>query len=264
MWRADVQYDWRAIPDGTGVGYITPPLTADTVVVGPGSVDLWIAVVDGDTDIEATISEVRPDGSEIYVQSGWLRASQRALDEAASTELRPVHTNLESDAGLPLDVGELTPVRIELFPFAHPFRAGSQLRLTVDAPGGNRAVWAFDTTISDGETVTVGHGGDTPSRLVLAVVPGVAVPDPAPAACRRPAGSAVSHLGSLGQRRLTGAAPWRPATTWLRAFAGAIRCERSGVTALPAHRPAHPSRVLSVDPEGGVGGGVVPLRGCGR
>ena len=28
--------------DGTGLGYVTPPLDADTVVVGAGSVDLWV------------------------------------------------------------------------------------------------------------------------------------------------------------------------------------------------------------------------------
>ena len=42
-----------------------------------------------DVDLEVTISEVRPDGEETYVQSGWLRASQRALDAAASTALAP-------------------------------------------------------------------------------------------------------------------------------------------------------------------------------
>ena len=126
-----------------------------------------------------TITEVRPDGEEVYVQSGWLRASHRALDEAASTELRPVHTHLESDAE-PLPAGELTAVRVEVFPFAHPFRRGSRLRVTIDAPGGNRPVWAFES-VSDGETVTVGHGGATPSRLVLAEVADVDVPDAAPA-----------------------------------------------------------------------------------
>ena len=95
---------------------------------------------------------IRPDGTEIYVQSGWLRASQRQLDTAASTDLRPVQTHLEADAA-PLVAGEVTPVRVELFPVAHPFRAGSRIRLTVDAPGNARGVWVFDT-IADGERVT--------------------------------------------------------------------------------------------------------------
>ncbi len=180
IWKADVKYDWRPIPDGTGVGFVTAPFTTTTVVAGAGSLDLWIKSMSTDTDLEATISEVRPDGTEIYVQSGWLRASQRAL-AATATDLRPAHTNLKSDAA-DLPAGELTAVRVELFPFAHPFRAGSRLRLTIDAPGGNRAVWQFDT-IDKGETVTIAYDAQHPSKLVLPVVAGVDVPKAAPPAC---------------------------------------------------------------------------------
>ena len=64
------------------LGYVTEPLTTDTVLAGTGSVDLWVRSSKPDVDLEVTISEVRPDGKETYVQSGWLRASQRALDAA--------------------------------------------------------------------------------------------------------------------------------------------------------------------------------------
>ena len=180
IWKAGTQYDWQPIPTGTGVGFVTAPLTDNTVIAGAGSVDLWIKSTSADTDLEATISEVRPDGQEIYVQSGWLRASQRALADSA-TELRPAHTNLEADAA-DLPAGEFTPVRVELFPFAHPFRAGSRLRLTIDAPGNSRAVWEFKT-IDNGETVTIASDAQHPSKLVLPVVPGIDVPKAAPPAC---------------------------------------------------------------------------------
>ena len=181
IWRADVTYDWPALADGTGLGFVSEPFTEDVFIAGSGSVDLWIASSTDDTDLEVTVTEVRPDGTEVYVQSGWLRASHRALDDDESTELRPVQTHLEADAA-PLPAGEFTLVRVELFPFAHPFRAGSSLRLTIDAPGGTRPGWVFDT-IADGETVTVAHGGDTSSEIVLSVIPGVDVPDDAPPAC---------------------------------------------------------------------------------
>jgi predicted acyl esterase len=180
IWTAAPAYDWRPIPTADRASFLTAPLAADTVVVGPGSVDLWLRSSAPDTDLEVTLSEVRPDGNEVYVQSGWLRASHRALDESASTEVRPVHTDLEADAA-PLPAGELTPVRVELFPSAHAFRAGSRIRLTVHAPGGNRPTWAFATTISKGEQDDIAHDVDHPSRLVLPVVSGVAVPATAPA-----------------------------------------------------------------------------------
>lgn len=179
IWRADTVYEWQPIPDNTGVGYTSEPLGADTVVVGSGSVDLWVKSSAEDTDLEVTISEVRPDGSEMYIQSGWLRASHRALDEDESTEVLPVHTHLKSDAE-PMPADEFAPMRIELFPFAYAFRAGSQIRITIDAPGNSRPVWEFDS-VSNGESVTIGHGDDQPSKLVLAVVEGVAVPPGVPA-----------------------------------------------------------------------------------
>lgn len=174
IWRTDVVYAWQEGGPGTYGAWATEPLTADTVVAGSGSVDLWVQSNLGDTDLEVTISEIRPDGRELYVQSGWLRASHRALDEQESTELRPVHTHREEDA-LPLPDGEFELVRVEIFPFAHPFRAGSRIRLAVDAPGGNRAVWEFDT-IAGGERVTIAHDAAFPSSLVLPVVEDIDVP----------------------------------------------------------------------------------------
>jgi hypothetical protein len=180
IWRYDTTYDWEPIPDGKGLTYTTAPLDTDVVIAGSASADLWISASSADTDLEVTISEVRSDGSEVYVQSGWLRASERALDEAASTSTRPVHTLLEADAEpLPSD-GSPTPVRVEIFPFAHAFRAGSSLRLTIDAPGNSRPVWQF-RTVSAGEQVTVYHSAAYPSTLHLAVVPGVTVPAGYPA-----------------------------------------------------------------------------------
>jgi predicted acyl esterase len=85
-----------------------------------------------------------------------------------------VHTHAQADAA-PLPAGELTPVRVELFPFGYVFRAGSQIRLTIHAPGNNRGVWVFDT-ISKGETVSVDHSTVHPSKVVLPVVSGVTAP----------------------------------------------------------------------------------------
>ncbi|MCU1366213.1 MAG: peptidase [Ilumatobacteraceae bacterium] len=174
IWHANTTYDWQPIPAGSGVGYITGLLQSDVAIVGGGSVDLWVQSSAPDTDLEVTISEVRPDGTEMYIQSGWLRASHRKLDTAASTDVLPVQTHAEADAA-PLPAGQYSPVRIELFPFAYVFRKGSQIRITVDAPGDSRPVWAFDT-IDHGETVSIAHDTDHPSKIVLQVVPGLVAP----------------------------------------------------------------------------------------
>jgi hypothetical protein len=82
--------------------------------------------------------------------------------------------------------GEVVAARVEIHPFAHAFRAGSRLRLTIDAPGNNRAEWEF-RTIEDGDTeVTVLHDAEHPSSIVLSTIPAAArsMPlPPAPPAC---------------------------------------------------------------------------------
>jgi hypothetical protein len=166
-------YDWKPVPQGKALGYATEPLAADTVLAGTGSVDLWVRSSKRDVDLEVTISEVRPDGQETYVQSGWLRASQRALDEEASTELLPVQTHNRADVErLPAQRAAL--VRVPLYPFAHTFREGSRIRIVVQPPGGNRPSWAF-AALPATRTVTVSRSEAQPSRVVLPVVAGVDV-----------------------------------------------------------------------------------------
>jgi predicted acyl esterase len=174
-------YNWKPVPAGKGLAYASAPLTTDTVMVGTGSVDLWLQSTKPDVDVEVTISEVRPDGRETYVQSGWLRASQRALDTRASAALLPVQTHTKADVA-PLPRGKATLVRVPLYPFGHVFRAGSQIRIVVQPPGGNRPAWAFDALTYDG-TVTndVVRSRAQASKVVLPVVSGVSVTTPLPA-----------------------------------------------------------------------------------
>lgn len=173
-------YDWRPAPDGATLAYVSEPFSRDTVVVGPGTVDLWLRSTARDVDLEVVVTEVRPDGKETYVQSGWLRASHRALDPQASTELEPVPTHTRADAS-PLPPDRFTKVAVSVFPFGHAFRAGSRLRLIIQAPGGNRPRWAFDALVADGEvTNDVARGGARASRLVVPVVSGIEVPKALP------------------------------------------------------------------------------------
>ncbi len=160
--------------------WISAELAQDSVMAGPGSVDLWLSSSASDVDLQVTLSEVRPDGQEMYVQSGWLRASRRKLDETASSDLRPVATHLEVDAA-PLPPGGTELVRVELFPFAHVFRAGSRVRLIVDAPGGTRPRWKFEALVGDGsEQIAVEHTPAHPSRIVLPVQEGLSAPTALP------------------------------------------------------------------------------------
>lgn len=175
-WLANAPWDWRPLADGSAVAYASAPLTEDVVMIGTGSVDLQLRADAPDVDLQVTLSEIRPDNRETYVQNGWLRASRRVLDEAQSTDLRPVATHKEADAA-PLPAGEFSPVRVEIFPFAHAFRAGSRIRISISAPGGDRAIWKFDA-LEQAATVEIDVDG---SRVVLPVVPDLDVPTALPA-----------------------------------------------------------------------------------
>ncbi len=73
-------------------------------------------------------------------------------------------------------------MRVELFPFAHVFRPGSRIRVTVEAPGGNRPFWTFADLPADGVVVNeIGHSVGHASRVVLPVIPGVDAPNALPA-----------------------------------------------------------------------------------
>lgn len=180
IWEPLPDVDWQPIPDGSSLAFVSEPLTEQMAMAGSGSVDLWLASTAADSDVEVTLTEVRPDGRERYVQNGWLRASHRKLDPAA-TPLEPMHTHLAADAQ-PLPADGYAPVRIELFPFAHVFRPGSRIRLTVEAPGGNRPFWTFDAQPPTGETWnTIAHHDTRPSSILLPVQPTVDAPDSLPA-----------------------------------------------------------------------------------
>ncbi len=155
--------------------------TSDVTVVGNASVDLWLKSTAPDTDLQVTITEVRPDGKETFVQNGWLRASDRALAPDA-TDLRPTHPFTAGRLPNRCPRGTFVLARVEVFPFAHAFRAGSRIRVIIDAPGGSRPAWSFEDLPAHGHEVnTVGFGAAVASRIVLPVVAGVDVAPGLPA-----------------------------------------------------------------------------------
>jgi predicted acyl esterase len=181
LWTTAPAYDWRPNPAGTSVSYTTAPLPQDTTVIGAGLVKAWVKTSVPDVDLQATITEVRPDGKEVFVQSGWLRADERALDPQKSTPLEPVLSLREADVR-PMPADQYEPVTIPLYYQGHPYRAGSSIRVTISAPNGDQPIWAFGETEPSGTTtVSVAHDASMPSQLTLPVVPDVTVPAGLPA-----------------------------------------------------------------------------------
>ena len=180
LWTSTPEYNWAQSPPGSAVSYLTDPLPEDTTVVGAGAVRLWVRSSTPNLDLQATISEVRPDGLETFVQNGWVRGNERKLDRRKSTPLEPVLSLRKSDVS-PLPSNRYVPVTIPLYYEGHAYRAGSRIRVTIAAPNGTQPIWAFDHTQPKGTAkVKVAYSKQMPSKLVLPVVPGASVPTPLP------------------------------------------------------------------------------------
>jgi uncharacterized protein len=178
------QWNWAQPPAGSAASYVSAPLAADATAIGGGAVNLWVKSSTPDVDLQATLSEVRPDGNETFVQNGWIRASARKLATTSTnmfgqepTSLQPIPTFLASDQQ-PMPADEFVPITIPLYFEGHAYRAGSRIRVTISAPNGSQPVWSFGQTQPKGTTaaVSLAFGPGMPANLTLPIVPGVNVP----------------------------------------------------------------------------------------
>ena len=176
------QWKWDQHPAGTAVSYVSAPLKANTTVIGAGAVHLWVRSSSRNVDLQATITEVRPDGNETFVQNGWVRANERKLDTTSKNLLRQKSTLLEPVLSMrssdlkPMPKGRFVKVVIPLYYEGHVYRAGSRVRVTISAPNGTQPIWAFSQTQPKGRpTESIAFSKRMPSSLILPVVPGVDV-----------------------------------------------------------------------------------------
>jgi putative CocE/NonD family hydrolase len=116
-------------------------------LIGGIALKLWLSTSEGDDlDLFVVLRKLDSTGREVFfsgfngyerddVAKGWLRASHRELDVSRSTPLRPWHNHTHIQKVFP---GDIVPVKIEIWPSATLFEAGSTLQLTIqgqDAAG---------------------------------------------------------------------------------------------------------------------------------
>lgn len=161
---------WSEVPEGNGVGFVSAPLTEGVVALGPAAAQIRLSSSAADTDLGITISEVRPDGQEMLVSTGVQRASLRTVDAARSTSTRPAFSDLLK---LPALGGSTVTVPVQILPLGHVFRAGSRIRIGIQAVGGDAERWSYSSVDPNGgSTVNTIHlGGAQPSSVTLTVAP---------------------------------------------------------------------------------------------
>jgi putative CocE/NonD family hydrolase len=157
-------HDYRALVDHPHVlTFDSAPLTSDTEVTGTVLADLYVSCDCRDTDIWARLYDVAPDGTAFNLMSPGLdvlRASYREPRKGRQL----------------LTPGEIYELRLDTLVTSNLFRRGHRIRLQVSTaffPNFSRNLHSGDleTTSSRRQkaTVTLHHGPDHPSRVVLPV-----------------------------------------------------------------------------------------------
>ena len=143
--------------------YTSDPLTEDTEVTGPITVDLWASSSATDTDFTAKIDVVKPDGRVVNLNNGILRTAFRDSLETP----QPAQPNLPYE------------YRIAVWPTSYLFRRGDRIRVDVSssdypqfAPNPNTGEPFGQGARTQVATQRVLHDPAHPSDIVLPVIPG--------------------------------------------------------------------------------------------
>jgi predicted acyl esterase len=153
----------------------------DTRLVGNMKLRLWISTDAGrDIDLFIGIKKFDQNNAEVTffgklgytetpVAMGWLRVSERLLDEGKSTPWQPV---LAHEKRAPVKTGEIYPVDIEILPSGTLFRAGESLQLVVQGKDlfDNHPSLGHHHLVNEGNH-TIYTGDEYGSYLLIPVIP---------------------------------------------------------------------------------------------
>ncbi|GBD08488.1 Putative serine esterase [Candidatus Thermoflexus japonica] len=184
---------------GKGVTFRTPPFEQETEITGPLAAKLFISSTAPDADLFLILQLFDPEGREVTftgaldprapLAQGWLRASHRKLDPERSLPYRPYHTHDELQWLIP---GQIYEVDVEIWPTSIVIPPGYTLTLTIQGKDFEReetipgvGPWAafrgsgpflhndpWDRRPERvGGRVRIYGGGETPSFLLLPVIP---------------------------------------------------------------------------------------------
>ena len=143
--------------------YSSDPLTADTEVTGPVTVDLWAESSAIDTDFTAKLAVVKPSGEVINLNNGILRT---ALRDSLST-------------AQPIVPGRPYHYRIAIWPTSYLFSTGDRIRVEISssdypqfAPNPNTGAPFGRDAETRTAVQTILHDAAHPSDIVIPVIPG--------------------------------------------------------------------------------------------
>jgi predicted acyl esterase len=157
----------------------------DTELTGHMKLKLWVSAEEAnEMDLIVGLKKLNTNGEEVHfygtamsayvrggVARGWLRVSQRELDEEKS---RPWQPFLKHQGEQKLKPGEIVPVEIEILPSSTLFRKNETLRLVVqgkDLIEGPPWGWLGYRRLANRGKHSIYAGGRYDSYLLVPVIP---------------------------------------------------------------------------------------------
>ena len=153
----------------------TPPLVETTEVIGPLVLRLYAASTDTDALFFVTVFAEDADSAATELTRGWLRASQSAIDTAASLPWLPHHRH---DRREPIEPGQVRCYEIPIVPAAIRLEPGQRLGVRIKAADDETPADAvFGTALGHvsrqtSAAITLWHDGEHPSALLVPVTDG--------------------------------------------------------------------------------------------
>lgn len=159
--------------------YLTEPLREEVELIGPSALTLHASIDSTDTNWMASVIDVAPDGREVELTRGFLKASHREVDEERSQPWQPYHPHTASD---PVEPGRIYEYRLGLSPLASVFGKGHRVKVSIGCLdhsmwpprdlelGADHQPWH----VCRGATVShsIQRGPEYPSALLLPLVTG--------------------------------------------------------------------------------------------
>jgi predicted acyl esterase len=164
-------------PSGPDEVDLSVPFDEPTAIAGPITANLFVSSTAPDTELFVQLIDRAPDGTLLYLNRGLLRGSHRQVDPAMSDFTadgriyRPFRPHEERALVTP---GETVEYLLDIWPVGHVFLPGHELLVKLHSPPADDNDYMYVTKTSPSLN-TLHFGPDTPSRLMLPIVPMTAV-----------------------------------------------------------------------------------------
>lgn len=110
------------------VKYTTAQFEENVEITGPIALYLNVSISSTDANLMVVLKDIDPNGKEVLVTKGWLKASHKAVDKNKSKSYQPFHPHTES---IPVEPGKIYEYAIEIRETSYVFKRGHALQLVI-------------------------------------------------------------------------------------------------------------------------------------